>query len=166
MQKVHGPEVKVACMQYPGRRAVISSRRASYIRTSLSGQIWRLLASTKLIISIRLSQRQMELQPGCDPGAGTGCTGLIARVHRYTLKLYPALADYHEVPCSGGSRGSGSGGGNGSGSGRGVVHFKLRPRQLDGSQTTVCPSSQPESLIYRGDLLVGWTAVTIRSNVR
>lgn len=62
---------------------MISSRGASYIRTSLSGQIWRLLASTKLIISIRLSQRQMELQPGCDPGAGTGCTGLIARVHTH-----------------------------------------------------------------------------------
>lgn len=31
---------------------MISSRRASYKRTSLSGQIWRLMASTKLIIEL------------------------------------------------------------------------------------------------------------------
>lgn len=28
----------------------------------------------------------MEIQPGCDPAAGTGCTGLIAQAHTYSTQ--------------------------------------------------------------------------------
>lgn len=42
----------------------------------------------------------MEIQPGCDPAAGTGCTGLIAQAHTGTHTYLGTLHSTHSQTTS------------------------------------------------------------------